>query len=880
MVGKTLSHYKILEELGRGGMGIVYKGEDTKLHRTVAIKVLPAAALSSDDDRARFYREARAAASLSHPNIATVFEIDEAVPEGSNTDDIRPFIAMEFIEGDTLEDRIKQGPMKLEEAVRIASEIASGLEAAHKKDIVHRDIKAANVMMDSDGRAKILDFGLAQTALSTKLTRMGSTLGTVAYMSPEQARGEEVDARTDLWALGVTLYEMIAGRHPFAGDYEQAVVYSIMNEDPEPLTAVRTGVPMQLEWLVNKLLSKSAEERYQLATGLIVDLKAIDVTSSTVSRFSTTSMDGGQSATPIASTTKPSNTRLWIVVALGVIAAIGLFFAGRNSMNRSVEAPPLQHFTIPTPGYYPTHSPTMSEDGRWMAVGAITVDDRSDVLLIYDLTEVVLHVAEMRAGLPAFSPNGEWLTYTSRSALMKMRVPDGTPSPLFGGGFPHGVWENDRSILITEDNNVVLYRVDAEDGSATELARSDSSLYRHFWDPYPVPGFDIAIVSRARPGTGPAELLVIDLKTGAVEPIGESMLDGDYVNSGHIIYVAGGDYGVLTARPFDARARTFTGPAVDILRFVSWSDFSVGRNGALVTVGSDRSQPLTAYRLGDPDATDPPFGITPGHYRSPALSPDGHRIALVHARVGESGDIFVYDRQGGPPRQLTSSGMAYNPSWTADGLYVAYTKRVPGSGSQIFRVSSSGSGIPEQIPTAYDTISAPVFSPDGKWMIARVKVSTVDDYELYKFAEDDSVGTKIDLEKGMSWNFMFSKDGRYLTYLQSPVNPTVRIIQFDGDGFLQAPSLVQAGTPRFTDDGNYLYTIQRGALVRVPVTLGDNLAVGNVEVVSTDPVVSFILDPHENDVILIGRRGAELYSESVEVWLNFPDHLRKIAPPS
>ena len=238
MVGKSLSHYQIEAELGRGGMGIVYRATDTKLDRQVAIKVLPSSALSSEDDRARFYREAKAAAQLHHAHIASVFEIDEAVPEGSKDDDLRPFIAMELIEGDSLDARIQKGPLSLEEAVRIGSEIASALEAAHEKDIVHRDIKAANVMLTSKGAAKVLDFGLAQTAASTKLTRMGSTLGTVAYMSPEQARGEQVDARTDLWSLGAVLYEMIAGRPAFPGDYEQAVVYEILNQDPEPLTAV------------------------------------------------------------------------------------------------------------------------------------------------------------------------------------------------------------------------------------------------------------------------------------------------------------------------------------------------------------------------------------------------------------------------------------------------------------------------------------------------------------------------------------------------------------------------------------------------------------------------------------------------------------------
>ena len=276
MIGKHLSHYLIESELGRGGMGIVYRAHDTKLDRTVAIKVLPAAALTNEGDRARFYREAKAAASLTHPNIAVVHAVDEAIPEGASSEDLRPFIAMEFIDGETLEDRINKSPLKLGDAVRIACEIASGLQLAHEKNIVHRDIKSANVMLTSKEVAKILDFGLAQTAASTKLTRMGSTLGTVAYMSPEQARGEEVDSRTDIWALGAVLYEMITGTSAFPGDYEQAVVYSILNQDPEPLTALRTGVPMELERITNKCLAKEAKLRYQHCDDLIADLNAID----------------------------------------------------------------------------------------------------------------------------------------------------------------------------------------------------------------------------------------------------------------------------------------------------------------------------------------------------------------------------------------------------------------------------------------------------------------------------------------------------------------------------------------------------------------------------------------------------------------------------
>ena len=296
-------------------MGIVYKAEDTKLNRTVAIKILPSAALASEENRERFYREARAAAALHHPHIATVFEIDEAVPsDAPHGTEPSPFIAMEFVDGGTLKDEIDKGPMDLRRAVTIAGQIAEALKAAHAKDIVHRDIKGPNVMLTPEGDAKVLDFGLAKTAQSTMLTRIGSTLGTAAYMSPEQARGEEVDARTDIWSLGVVLFEMIAGRLPFAGEYEKAVMYGILNETPPPLTGLRTGVPMGLEWIVTKMLAKSPDERYQSCSDLIVDLKTVDLSASGLSR-----MSGAESvASASVGTTQDARFKpsLWLTLLL------------------------------------------------------------------------------------------------------------------------------------------------------------------------------------------------------------------------------------------------------------------------------------------------------------------------------------------------------------------------------------------------------------------------------------------------------------------------------------------------------------------------------------------------------------------------------------
>jgi tetratricopeptide (TPR) repeat protein/predicted Ser/Thr protein kinase len=267
MLGETISQYKIQDKLGKGGMGEVYLAQDTKLDRKVALKFLPTEYTKDTDANERFVREAKAAAALNHPNIVTIYEINEFKDQ--------TYIAMEYVQGKTLREKIAKGLIRIDEILRIAVQAAEGLQEAHKEGIVHRDIKSANIMINDKNQVKILDFGLAKLKGTSQLTKETSTLGTIQYMSPEQTLGEEVDHRTDIWSLGVALFEMVTGKLPFIGEYDQAVIYSILNEEPEPITRLRSDAEEGLKQVVDKCLEKNPDQRYQLMEELLVDLRAI-----------------------------------------------------------------------------------------------------------------------------------------------------------------------------------------------------------------------------------------------------------------------------------------------------------------------------------------------------------------------------------------------------------------------------------------------------------------------------------------------------------------------------------------------------------------------------------------------------------------------------
>jgi TolB-like protein/Tfp pilus assembly protein PilF len=379
MIGRTISHYKILSKLGEGGMGVVYKSEDTKLKRTVALKFLPPELTRDPEAKERFVHEAQAASALDHPNICTIHEIDE-------TDEGRTFIAMACYEGASLQEMIKAGSLEIPQAVEIAGQVAKGLAKAHEKGIVHRDVKPGNILLTSDGLAKIVDFGLAKLATQTRLTRAGTTLGTVMYMSPEQARGEEVDERSDIWSLGVVLYEMVTGKPPFKGEHEQAVVYSILNQTPDPIDRLLSGAPKRLQEILDRALAKKPAERYQRMSELAADLDELEE-----------SLRREAKAAPAGRAVRP---RVWIVlagvIALAVLAAV----LGRAYLFKPSEKPITSIAVLPFENMSPDPGQEYFSDGMTEAIiaelsqiKALRVISRTSVMRYKNTEEMVPEIA-------------------------------------------------------------------------------------------------------------------------------------------------------------------------------------------------------------------------------------------------------------------------------------------------------------------------------------------------------------------------------------------------------------------------------------------------------------------------------------------------------
>lgn len=777
MIGTTLSHYRIVDELGRGGMGIVYRAEDTKLDRTVALKLLPASALASQDDRARFYREAKAAAQLNHPNIAAIHEIDEAVPEGGAKDEPRPFIAMEFIDGESLEDRVKAGPMPFKDAVQIAIQIGSALEAAHGKNIVHRDIKTANVMMTSRGDAKVLDFGLAKTAQSTQLTRMGSTMGTIAYMSPEQAKGEEVDGRADLWALGVVLYELITGRSPFGGDYEQAVVYSILNEDPTPPTAIRTGVPMGLEWIIAKLLAKKKEDRYQSATDLLVDLRTVDLTSVGLSR--TSSVASMPAASVIAPKSKNDAFRPALFALAGVFVVALVWLVWPSSQQENPISPKRLVQPVPIGGVVAVVDISPQGDKVAFASDIIRVLDLSTGLIReYDIPGVWVHAD--------FSKDGKDLLLTSSAGLVRLSLATGSSVHLFDTweGGPRGEWATDDIIIYEERTSVWAASITSSEKRPV-IVRDSLSGEEDVDFPHLLPDGK-TVVGTAQFKNDVEKIGFWDLESGKnLGYLDYAARRVQWDPSGGLVFVQNGNAMYL---PFDLKTLSPSGPLVTIDQNVQPEGLSVSNEGTLIHVGQATGRiqdlrpsfPVIARKLGQSMDFELDMETFPSAvYRSPSIHPNLNAAAIViqgEPRVDGpvARDIWLLDFQNKTRRALTTDGNSDYPVWNATGDSLYYISN--GQSDALMIMASTGRGgsrnVFEDLTPEFVDLD---ISPDGKWAVMAAGIppsidagtaAALIDLTTGKLfgGESGSATASFETPGGNPRQFSFSPSSKYVAY--------------------------------------------------------------------------------------------------------------------
>ncbi len=876
--GTTISHYRVTGELGRGGMGIVYKAEDTKLDRTVALKLLPPHALVSEDDKARFYREARSAAALNHPNIAHVYEIDEAeVTPG----DVRPFIAMEYIDGETIADRIVKGPIPLKDAVSYASQMAEGLKAAHRKDVVHRDVKSGNMMLTSDGTIKILDFGLAKTTASTKLTQMGSTLGTVAYMSPEQARGEEVDRRSDIWSLGVILYEMITGVLPFRGDYEQAVVYGILNEDPDSMTNLRAGVPMALDGVIGKMLSKDPDLRYQNVDELPADLKAIDLGSAiTRSRISTGSRSviAPVAATP-ASTMTPAQQPparkagipiwVWGLVAVALVGGAG---AGVLLWGGSATTSVPTQFVIELEDRSEPLSAVWSADSRSIyyiaadsAGGNTSVRRFSLDTGTSELVPGTNDASELSA-----SPDGRWLIIRdlAENRLERLAAEGGQASPIPGT-------EGARSIRVAPGGDVyfasegwALMAV-SEEGEVRSVASNDTIAGRFFAEP-------------------------------VVSPSGEAVYWGAW-SSTTIVERTWGNPGGTPAPALDQyRLRAITanglalvepsgpvGETVSVVRFdpsdgtTSGAPRPVAYMSAVSLSGSGHLLFEEPANVADPSRGEPFYmvdgqevdriGRIPGTSNDFAVSHDGASVvAETRLESSDRRDLYLMEIATETSTRFTRDGENQNPFWAPGDDYI-YWDRLDGDTFSVVRRRSDASTPLEVIVSDSTVLGNPAITPDGRTMLyVRMGESNPD-----LFARDLETGEErlVGSGTGFQTDADIAPDGRYVVYRSgSSTTGSILVAPLDGTGEVEVTD--SGGYPVWSLDGSSIYfSRNRNILYRVAVTTDPVFRIlgREEEVYRSQTHIHFDLLPDGG--VIVAQPGVVENAESrIRVILNFEDH--------
>ncbi len=827
--GTLLNQYRIAEKLGEGGMGQVFRAEDTRLKREVAIKVLPAEVAGDPERIARMEREAQVLASLEHPNIAAIYGIEEAEYNGMQV----RFLAMQLAEGSTLADRIAEGPVLLGEALQIALQIAEGLEAAHDKGVVHRDLKPANIQLGTDGTVKLLDFGLAKavdgrkattgidlTASPTVLeaTRQGVIMGTAGYMSPEQARGYTVDQRTDIWAFGAVMYEMLAGRTVFAGETATDVLGAIVHREPDwkLLPAI---TPRRIQMLMKRCLRKDPKRRLQAIGDARVTI--IDYLEDPVAAEA---FAGGE-ATPAWQRWLP-----W-----GVAAALAIALIAANLLPGA--APPGQpvvrsEIPLDMEALYagPGGSVSISPNGRYLVAQAEITNlmPQSDLVLRPLAEPTFTTLITGQHGDPFFSPDNEWIVFTARDALFKVPVSGGTPQRIADVQRARGAhWGGEDTIVFAGSPGGGLSSVSALGGAPVEITTLDTEQgeVSHRW-PHLLPGGE-AVLFSVGTDSGARSIALAEIGGETHKQIYPNGTDARYLPTGHIVFA---DAASLFAAPFDLDRREISGAAIPVVEGVftdgaGRAHWGVSDNGVLVYRSGTIAIPTHPIAAVTADGQQRTLWSDAATYLEPRLSPDGTRLAVC--QMGPAGlDIWVYDIARQVPTRLTFGDGDDCPAvWSPDGEQVIFSSAANGA-LDLYRKRADGSGEVERL-TEDTGIGYYVsdWSPDGEHVIL-----TVGNGDLMTLALADGEDPQSYLETDFSEaEADFSPDGRWVAYHSNETGRNeVYVRPFPaGDGKWQI-STGGGAYPRWSRDGGKVFYRTAQGIADVDVTTADGaLSIGN-----------------------------------------------------
>jgi len=824
MVEETIAHYRITDKIGQGGMGEVYRATDTKLNRDVAVKVLPESFAKDRDRMARFSREAQVLASLNHPNIAAIHGLEEAGGKRA--------LVMELVEGETLQERLHRGAMPLEEALSVAKQIADALEEAHEHGFIHRDLKPANVKITPKGTVKVLDFGLAKAlegevgsgsspdlsqspTLSAAATAAGVIMGTAAYMSPEQARGQAVDRRADIWSFGVVLYEMLTGKQTFTGDTVSDVLAAVLRSDID-LNALPREVPPPIRQLLGRCLTRDRKRRIQSIGDVRIAIEEY-------LENPTTQVQTGVWQ-PVAIASRPLWQRVlpWLLLAAAAAVAIGLAAAlwlepEEPTMRLSVEIGGSPFAATPGP------SITLSPDGNLLAY---LVQDNADQELrlrpLNQLDGVTLASGNGTNGPynPFFSPDSKWVGYVTTSELRKVPVTGGTSLKLCDVERSRGAtWGPDDSIVFTPSTNTGLFRVPATGGEPQPLTTLDEEKGEttHRWPQFLPGGNAILFTSNTSSAGGfdGATVEVLLLDTGERKVVHRGGTHARYVPSGHLVYV---NQATLFAAPFDLGSLELTGSPAPIVQEVDWNvgngsaSFAFSDTGNLAYVRGDSSVPEYPVVWVDRNGGTMPLLEERGSYANPRLSPDGTRLALTVLR-DENWDVWVYDLERGVSTRLTfDESVDTEQVWSPDGEYIIFSSDRDGP-DNLYRKRSDGSGEIERVVQGDSPQWASSWSEDGRYVTYMVPSAALDlwvvpmdgegEPELYlstPFAESDAA---------------FSPDGGWLAYASDESGRSeIYVRPFPPGGGKWQVSDSGGGYPRWSGDGGELfYRTDEGIMV-------------------------------------------------------------------